>query len=218
MKQNKTLYISIAVVVVVIVASVFFSMRNTAKAPTENETADTTSTATKDTETIKTENGYKKTTWEDMLPTVKGLLSLQFENADIEKKHPVKIVAKGDVTGDGTMEAIVSLGNGGVNSDMQTLVMIDKGTIQTAQFILSDGTKSTQVFFPTIDNTTGGVVFRLDPARKLVYAGSFMNSTATTQYSCHVDAYVWNPKSSTFDWNKDTSATVEAEYCKTAGK
>jgi hypothetical protein len=218
MKQNKTLYISIAVVVVVIVASVLFSMRNTAKAPTENETGDTTSTTTKDTETIKTENGYKKTTWEDMLPTVKGLLLLQFENADIEKKHPVKIVTKGDVTGDGTMEAIVSLGNGGVNSDMQTLMMIDKGTIQTAQFILSDGSKSTQVFFPTIDNTTGGVVFRLDPARKLVYAGSFMNSTATTKYSCHVDAYVWNPKTTTFDWNKNTSATVEAEYCKTAGK
>jgi hypothetical protein len=151
--------------------------------------------------------------WKRMIPEIRALLQKEFPDQRIETHYAITIVATGDITGDGVPEALVTLGDGGAYTDEVTLVRMEGHNPVVAVFRQKDSKVSFMVFAQG-SSVRHGETVEMKPERQAVYAGHWSTDDAGKVYGCYVEAYRWDAKTRTFDFNEKLSGEIGREFCR----
>ena len=158
----------------------------------------------------------KAVDWESLIPAIEPVLQKSLSgSANVGERYPISIRAKADLTGDGTEEALVYLGDGGSSTDFLTLMRIEGGKPVLARYKGKDGKPCCELIVEgsSVRHSAG---VKLLPGVHTIYFGSSTTDDSLRIDTCAVSAYRWNARTKTFDFNKLLSKKVKKDYCRLA--
>ncbi len=151
--------------------------------------------------------------WNENTEAIAQLAKTTFADISVGERGSITIEEKGDVTGDGVVEAFVDLGTGGASTSVLTLVMTEGDSFSIARmkdiegvvrpFLLTEGAAAMH------QESIG-----MTPADNMVYQKKvFINADTQEVGSCTFDAYLWDSRQGLFAYNPDASLNLQATYC-----
>lgn len=150
--------------------------------------------------------------WEKETSAVRKALGPEFLDVIIEEFYPLGILQAADITGDGAEEALVDLGSGGAHTSFLALMRMENDKPAPARFKLQDGKISPLLLFSGA-SALNGESAELLPGKNAVYSGYWEGDSSGGVVVCTVEAYKWNPRAETFDFDSKLSAEIKTEFC-----
>ena len=153
--------------------------------------------------------------WENLIPAIQTVIGPTFLDVRVGKR-PMNIWQTSDITGDGVLEALVYLGQGGAYTSFLTLMKIENNKPAVVQFKQKNGKISPLMFLDGASVGSGRSVVML-PDKNAIYDGSWSRVIKGEPYgeltNCQVEAYQWNPQTRTFDFSQSLSNEIRPDYC-----
>ncbi len=181
-------------------------------------TQQTSTQTTNNSSTSSVQPTTKAVDWASLASDIQVLLKKQEFSGMVEvgrPKYPENFVQKADITGDGIEEALVGFGSGAYMGYL-TLIQIENGKPVVAQFKQKDGKISSLMFLDGASVRNGARVAML-PEKNAIYSGSWGTDDYGKVNNCSLDAYQWNSKTNTFDFNITLSNELKPDFCRKAG-
>lgn len=161
--------------------------------------------------------------WSENIKTIEKTIGDEFMDVKTKQSGPMTVYKTEELTGDKTDEALIDLGSGGAYSEFLTLMRINyankDGSLTKnskpvlAQFKQRDGAVG-PLMFAAGASVSNGETVELVPATKAVYSGGWSLDRANPDaIECTLDVYVWNEKTSVFEFNKGISDSSLASFC-----
>jgi len=129
----------------------------------------------------------------------------------------MRIVQVADLTGKGIPEALVEYCHMGAYTSDLTLMRIENGKPVEVRF-RDAHRKIASVGFLEGASVKNGEDTKLLPEKHAVYAIHWHTDDSGALAACTVDAYVWSPKTETFDLNHKVARLVAQRECATLQK
>mgnify|MGYP000544140128 CR=1 FL=1 len=161
--------------------------------------------------------------WSANVKTVDKAIGSEFLDIKTKQSGPIAIYKTAEITGDKTDEALVSLGSSGAYVEYFTLMRInfankDGSLLKNskpviAQFKQKDGEVGPLMFGEGASVMHGETV-ELVPTTNAVYSGGWgLDPANPDAVECTLDVYVWNEKTSLFEFNKALSESSLSSFC-----
>ncbi len=167
--------------------------------------------------------GSKSFNWQENIKVVEKTIGAEFLDMKTKQTGPVSIAKTAEITGDKTDEALVALGSSGAYAEYFTLMRINHanrdGTLLKnskpviAQFKQRDGSVG-PLMFAEGSSVAHGETIELVPTTNAVYSGGWsLDPVNPDAVECNLDVYVWNEKTSLFEFNKPLSDSSLSSFC-----
>lgn len=161
--------------------------------------------------------------WNDNIKLVEKTIGPEFMEIKTRQNGPMSIHKTAEITGDKTEEALIALGSSGAYAEYFTLMRVnyanrDGSLLKTskpvlAQFKQRDGAVGPLMFAQGASVSHGETV-ELVPTTNAVYSGGWsLDPVNPDAVECTLDVYVWNAKTSLFEFNKGLSDSSLASFC-----
>jgi hypothetical protein len=144
--------------------------------------------------------------WENLIPQLQKVLGCTAE------RRVTDIVASADVTGDGVPEALVAYCNEGAYTATVALIRLEENRPVPAKFRDSHH-HVIQLEFLMGASVRNGEATALDPAKHAVYSLTWHTDDNLKLDKCRARAFVWTPRSATFDESPTTSKELAKREC-----
>lgn len=153
--------------------------------------------------------------WRALIPSIEGLLREKGYEHECGGNYKLRasIVDAANLTGDGPSIALVDYCPGGAYTDWIVVMQLEEGRPAPARFRKANG-ELTVVGFAQGASVMHGMNVKLVPELSAVYGVQWDNDETLRLKRCIVDAYVWNAKTKTFDWDKKLSRQAKRSYCR----
>ena len=160
---------------------------------------------------LKLDASQTEVDWKRLMPAIETLVKRDLRS---DTRYPVQIVHTVDITGDGVPEALVNTGDGGAYTDYLTLIRVEGKKPVLARFKEKDGSVRTKLFAKGSSVMHGETVETL-PEKRALYVGHWdMDASGEQLATCTVEAYRWNPRSNTFDYNRVLGLSLKDGFCR----
>ncbi len=161
--------------------------------------------------------------WQDNIKAVEKTIGGEFLDIKTKQTGPISVHQTAEITGDKTDEALIALGSSGAYAEYFTLMRVnyankDGSLLKSskpvlAQFKQRDGAVG-PLMFAEGSSVSHGETVNLVPATNAVYSGGWsLDPVNPDAVECTLDVYVWNEKTSTFDFDKGLSETSLSSFC-----
>ncbi|WP_263366393.1 hypothetical protein [Edaphobacter bradus] len=150
--------------------------------------------------------------WKAMLPEVQEATQKEFRDAG--EHYAVSISRTAEVTGRGTLEALVDLGSGGAYTDAMTVMRMEDGRPVVALFRGKDGMVSSMVFLEGASVMHGKAV-EMVRSEHAIFSGHWSRNSDGTKFGkCKGEAYRWNAAAKRFDFSQGLSNKLTRDFCR----
>ncbi len=167
--------------------------------------------------------GSKSFNWQENIKVVEKTIGSEFLDMKTKQTGPISIAKTAELTGDKTDEALIALGSSGAYAEYFTLMRINyanrDGTLLKnskpviAQFKQRDGSVG-PLMFAEGSSVAHGETIELIPTTNAVYSGGWsLDPVNPDAVECNLDVYVWNEKTSLFEFNKPMSDSALSSFC-----
>lgn len=199
----------------VIIAFLLFAVSDIGnKKPTNQNTSGNLTTPTS---TVQSFN------WHENIKVVEKTIGPEFMETKTKQTGSMTIAKTAEITGDKTDEALIALGSSGAYAEYFTLMRINhanrNGTLLRsskpilAEFKQRDGSVG-PLLFAAGSSVSHGETIELVPTTNAVYSGGWsIDPINPDAIECNLDVYVWNEKTSLFEFNKALSDSSLAAFC-----
>lgn len=144
---------------------------------------------------------------------IRETVGKNFMEIKTEQTGKFAVYKKADITGDGTEEAVVSLGSGGAYTSYYALMQSENGSPRLARFKQKNGDIGNIMFLEGA-SVSHGISFELVPSKHAIYSESWaLNPINTDTIECEIEAYQWNATSSLFEYNQALGDAATGLYC-----
>ncbi len=161
--------------------------------------------------------------WEENIKVIEKTIGPEFMETKTRQTGSMSIHKTAEITGDKTDEALIALGSSGAYAEYFTLMRVNyanrDGTLLKtskpvlAQFKQRDGTVG-PLMFAEGSSVSHGETVELVPTTNAVYSGGWsLDPVNPDAVECTLDVYVWNEKTSMFEFNKGLSDSSLASFC-----
>jgi hypothetical protein len=156
--------------------------------------------------------------WQTLLPSVEKALQVQFGEHEVEGPYGVGIYGVGEVTGDGTSQALVSFGVPGASTTPFTLVRMQAGKPVVAQFKDRRGKIGPMTFVEGASVMHSDTVRLLTKEHALCTLQVFFTSGGPDEgqkvQKCGGEAYQWNPATAVFQYSQSLTDRLTQDLCR----
>jgi hypothetical protein len=154
--------------------------------------------------------------WQAVSKTELAAVVSAYPDLWFDKEMGLSLSQAIDLTGDGVPEGIVR-GDGG-NNDVSFILFANNGSLSVAKQKNKNGTIEPVALYE-IGRVQANASFQLLPNEHGFYTSSLVpdESSESVNFKCtdvSVNAYVWNPSTTLFEWNAALTATEHTKVCK----
>jgi len=153
----------------------------------------------------------KPVNWESLIPDIKIALKQAFPERIFEDKY-IDIIRKGDITGDGIPEVLVTTTCGAAYCE-SALMRLENDRPVVARIKQKNG----EISYATFGVGGGGagrywgaVEFKED--KNMIYTAHYSAYNKSDDF-CRAEVYQWNPQTKIFEFNISLSNEAGQDYC-----
>ena len=149
--------------------------------------------------------------WKALIPEIQPALGLAYSSCNADHRV-IEIIQTADVTGDNEPEAIVEYCRMGAYTSEVALMRLEYGKPVVARFRDSNGKVVRPVFLIGASVRNGEGTYLLS-ARNAVYSINWHTDDYARMDRCAAKAFVWTPRSATFDQKESVSKEIAESEC-----
>jgi len=149
--------------------------------------------------------------WQALIPQIQSSLGAAFTSCNVDNRV-TQIIRTADITGDTVPEALVEYCRGGAYTSEVAIMRLERAKPVVVRFRDSNR-KPIKPVFANGASVRNGEGTGLLPEKHAVYTIHWHTDDFARLETCSVEAYVWTPRSATFDLNKSVAREIADREC-----